>query len=123
MARDRIGLLLLACYGFRIGSRLKITIAQLAHLYEGRATEVQVAKSRKKLQQRLPATSLFKKWAKKLRHEFELVFANTPLDSPLFTCSREHLTRRLNTYFKKLGALEGTRYTSHSGRIGDRRNP
>ncbi len=116
--RDRICIMLLYILGIRVAELKQITISHIYDYLDKKPFEIEVGKSTSPV--KMPYVSseesrnLINKYVQK---DLETVSALYGRGAYLATLSREHLTRRINNYFKNYGKKVNKNLLSHSCRI------
>lgn len=116
--RDRICIILLYVLGIRVAELKQITVSHIYDYLEKKPFEIEVGKSSSPVKMQYVSSeesrNLIRKYVNK---DLEIVSTVYGRGAYLATLSREHLTRRINYYFKSYGKKVNKNLLSHSCRI------
>lgn len=119
-AKYRIALTIFILFltGIRVGNLRTIYLWDLKQLYERKDFIVSAIKIKENKPLVFPPSKAFDVYLSKRNKDFETLFNAYQEDSLVFDYSREHLTRKINSYLKQASVILNKNLKSHSFRIG-----
>jgi site-specific recombinase XerD/transposase InsO family protein len=116
--RDRVCIVILYILGIRVAEVKQITISHIYDYLDKKPFEIEVGKSTSPVKMQYVSSEESRNIIKKnVLNDLETVSGLYGRGAYLATLSREHLTRRINDYFKSYGKKVNKNLLSHSCRI------
>lgn len=116
-AKLRFGLVIMSCYGVRIGQILEMTIGQLRELWAGTGTKVRAIKTSADKEILMPRTLEVKHWLQKIEADINILLNSGKDENLIVNLSREHYTREINKILDAVIPKPTMVLKSHSMRI------